>query len=126
MIRSGLAAALLILAFGAQAQERSQTVPNCGWAQMFCECGALFAVLDTQEDDPAFVAALREAATSMREQLYMWHGQSAGDRMMAAHITALQDQPEGLQSAIDLAKRLQTCEPYFTRKLSGTKVLISP
>lgn len=104
----------------------SDPLPYCGWAQDYCECGALFAVLETADGDAEFVAALREASQKLRQQTYMVHGQTAGERLFDAHVNALVTGEAGIQNAIDLAQRLQKCEPYLTGELSEADVLIIP
>lgn len=101
--------------------------PYCGWVQNFCECGSLFAVLETEDGDEAFEARLRERAEVYREQVYMRHGQTAGERLFEAWITSWRDLPNDTQSALMLADTLAKCEVYLTReKGPKPKVIVSP
>ncbi len=100
--------------------------PDCGFAQSYCECSAVFAVLETEDDDTAFEAMLRRKSQALRAQVQMFHGSRAGDQMVDSHIAALLKEENDLQGAVDLAHLLARCDRFITRSDTMPEVVFEP
>ena len=122
MIRVSVLIILLVLPRPVQASGAI----HCGFAQRLCECSALFAVLETSDDDAELEAKLRSKSQELRELVYRRHGRSGGDRMVDSQIKALQDSSDDLKDGILLAQMLSRCSGYISGADFRPRVLVTP
>lgn len=121
-MRRALLCVALLTGWSTPAQALSG--PDCGLAQEWCQCAALFSILETDDGDAAFVARLRDRAQVLRENTYSYLGQAAGDQQVDGWVTDYRALGENVDGALELAKAISLCEPYLG--VQSSRVLVMP
>ncbi|OED47596.1 hypothetical protein [Leisingera sp. S232] len=107
----------------------AERAPKCfGWAVEYCECSALFSVLETELTTPEQrkMDEWRKLAERLRSWSYSMMGKELGDRLIDARIVEWRTLPSTIETHREFAQILSNCARFWDGSLSELPVSIGP
>jgi len=121
-VKRFLAGACLAM-FSAPLSAQMHGFALCGFASMHCTCGALYAVIES--DDPQETARYRALSEQIRQTSMIRLGSRLEASVHEAEVAFWRDLEPSVENNILFAETLAACSPFLTGRYR-TEVLVTP